>query len=355
MVNEVVDRARVFATDPHADQRLINALAEFGLHQAAPKPSVSPDASSDERLAWISQAEQGFEALFTKQAEGLEPIEGVERESVEIAGYDGNRIRLQIHYPKRRAEELPAVLHIHGGGMTMLSTFNPTYVHFRDALASKGLVVVGVEFRNAGGALGPHPFPAGINDVHCALTWVRSKRDEIGFKSITLVGESGGAHLSISCSLRCVSDGQLDCIDGVYAMCPMLFDPRKAYPESLASHEENANYFIDQVTLQICANAYDPGGAESENPLCWPMQAQKDLLKALPRHLISVNELDPLRDEGLEFYQSLRAAGVECDFRVVSGTCHSGDCNFPNVVGDLFWETVNDIARFTSSHRGQPA
>lgn len=352
MAYEVADRAGGFAGDPRSDHRLVNALAEFGLHGAAPKPGVSPDAPEHERLAWISAAEQGFEALFTAQAEGLEPMREVVREDLEIDGYDGNRIRLQIHSPEVRGAELPAVLHVHGGGMTMLSTFNPTYVHFRDALASKGMLVVGVEFRNAGGVLGPHPFPAGLNDVYRTLEWLRNKSDELGLGSITLVGESGGAHLAVSCSLKAVLSEQRDRIDGVYAMCPMLFDPRESYPETLASHEENANYFIDHVTLQICANAYDPEGTESENPLCWPMQAKQDLLKALPPHRISVNELDPLRDEGLEYHRRLQAAGVVSDFRVVPGTCHSGDCNFPKAVSDIFEKTVDDIARFAFSREG---
>ena len=354
MANEVVDRARGFAADPRADQRLIRALAEFGLHEVAPGPSVAPHAPEDERLAYPRQAEQGFEALFTAQAQGREAIDGVVREHAEITGYDGNDIRLQIHYPENRAAGLPAVLHIHGGGMTMLSTFNPTYVYFREALASKGMLVVGVEFRNAGGALGPHPFPAGLNDIYCALEWLRDKNDELGFGSITLVGESGGAHLAISCALKAVLNERLDFVDGVYAMCPMLFDPRLTYPASLCSHEQNANYFIDHTTLQICANAYDPGGAESANPLCWPMQAEQDLLQALPPHLISLNQLDPLRDEGLEFDRRLRAAGVESNSRVVQGTCHSGDCNFPKAVSDLFWATVDDIARFASSNTSRP-
>ena len=66
---------------------------------------------------------------------------------------------------------LLGVLHIHGGGMVILSAAGPLYTRWREALAASGMVVVGVEFRNAAGALGSHPFPAGLNDCSSALAW----------------------------------------------------------------------------------------------------------------------------------------------------------------------------------------
>ena len=42
----------------------------------------------------------------------------------------------------------------------------------------------------------------------------------------------------------------------------------------------------------------------------------------MPPHVISVNELDPLRDEGLDYYRRLLRAGVSAVGRMVAGTCH---------------------------------
>lgn len=47
------------------------------------------------------------------------------------------------------------------------------------------------------------------------------------------------------------------------------------------------------------------------------------LLRGLPPRAISVNELDPLRDEGLVYYRALLAAGVNATARTVHGTCHA--------------------------------
>ena len=50
-------------------------------------------------------------------------------------------------------------------------------MHWRDDLAATGMVVVGVEFRNAAGALGPHPFPAGLNDCASGAQWAIANKE----------------------------------------------------------------------------------------------------------------------------------------------------------------------------------
>jgi hypothetical protein len=48
--------------------------------------------------------------------------------------------------------------------MAICSATDVGFARGREYLAATGLVVVGVEFRNSGGKLGPHPYPAGLND-----------------------------------------------------------------------------------------------------------------------------------------------------------------------------------------------
>lgn len=342
-------QTRTFASDPRADQRLIQALSEFGMHEAQPVQAIKHTDSESARLAWLIEAEKGFEALLAAQVMGLEPAREVDREIQNIVGTDGTCIRLHVHSPRNPVEPARAVLHVHGGGMTMLSSTNPLYVYFRDAIASRGFTVVGVEFRNAAGNLGPHPFPAGLTDIYSSLNWLSSRPQGMGFESIVLVGESGGANLAIACGLLDAQRNSPRLVDGVYALCPMLVDARQPPDETIVSHTENADYFISKTILQMCAASYDPVGVHRKNPLCWPLEASLDDLRALPPHVISVNELDPLRDEGLQFFERLVLAGVEARQRLVRGTCHAGDCNFPNATNDTFWTTISDIVDFVQS------
>jgi acetyl esterase/lipase len=62
-----------------------------------------------------------------------------------------------------------------------------------------------------------------------------------------------------------------------------------------------------------------------------------------------VNELDPLRDEGLRYYRSLLRAGVPTLGRIVAGTCHAGDMMTPGEMPDVYAATVRDISGFAHS------
>jgi acetyl esterase/lipase len=85
------------------------------------------------------------------------------------------------------------------------------------------------------------------------------------------------------------------------------------------------------------------------DPLAWPYHAPVEDLAGLPPHVVSVNELDPLRDEGLAYYRKLGEAGVSVVSRTVNGTCHAGDCLFRRDMPDVYAATVRDIASFAHS------
>ena len=77
--------------------------------------------------------------------------------------------------------------------------------------------------------------------------------------------------------------------------------------------------------------------------------ANNEDLCGLPPNMISVNEMDLFRDEGLKYYRNLLAAGVKASSRTVNGTCHSADVIFPNAAPDIFAATLWDIYGFTLS------
>ena len=61
--------------------------------------------------------------------------------------------------------------------------------------------------------------------------------------------------------------------------------------------------------------------------------------------MISVNECDPLRDEGINFYRLLMDAGVSATCRQVMGTIHGTEI-FPIVCPEISAETARSIADF---------
>jgi acetyl esterase/lipase len=270
-----------------------------------------------------------------------------------IRGEDGNAITLYLHKPTDVEGPLPCIYHTHGGGMVMMSATDPMFVRVRNRLAAMGLVVVGVEFRNGGGRLGNHPFPAGLTDCSSGLRWVHERRDDLGISGIVISGESGGGNLAIATTLNAKEQGWLDHIDGVYAMCPYIYGGYARPAPDLLSLTENDGYMLSCPQMAAIARVYDPEGRNAANPLAWPYQAGVDDLAGLPPHVISVNELDPLRDEGLAFYRKLLAAGVPAVARTVHGTPHAGDLAFPDVTPEIYAETTRSICGFAYAVAGQ--
>ena len=84
---------------------------------------------------------------------------------------------------------------------------------------------------------------------------------------------------------------------------------------------------------------------ENEDPLAWPSFATEDDVRGLPPTVISVNECDPLRDEGIAFYRTLLRAGVPAQCRQVMGTIHATEI-FQMACPDISRETAASLAQF---------
>lgn len=335
--------------DPRADARMVAAFAPLGLDQPSPAAPLDTRAPLADRRAYVAGFEQQFAMVINALFPSPSPISGVTETVVDIPGADGNSIRLYIHRPSSSDGPLPCIVHLHGGGMVMFEASWPNYRRWRDELAADGTVVIGVEFRNGAGSLGPHPFPAGLSDCASAVRWTHAHRDELGASTIVVSGESGGGNLSLATALLANRDGWIDEIDGVYAQCPFISNQWGVKSPELPSLHENDGYLLDVGAMDVLASVYDPSGENAGNPLCWPYHADPAELRGLPPHVISVNELDPFRDEGLEYARKLARAGISVVSRCVDGTCHAGDTLLPEALPDVYRATIRDITGFAKS------
>jgi acetyl esterase len=335
--------------DPRADPRMIAAMAPFDLGELPEPMPVDAQSPLDTLLELVAATEEGMEMMFAALAADAPPVDGVTRRVEVIRGVDGNDITVFIHRPDGVDGALPGILHVHGGGMVLLEAAGAGYSNWRDQLAQAGLVVVGVEFRNGGGKHGPYPFPAGLNDCSSALQWVNDNKRALGISKVVVSGESGGGNLTLATTLKAKRDGRIDQIDGVYAQCPYISNAYSRKAPELPSLYENDGYFLSCESMGFLSRVYDPNGDNATNPLAWPYFASSADLTGLPPHVISVNQLDPLRDEGLAYYRKLLDAGVPAFSRTVNGTAHAGDIMFQAAMPEVHAGTVRDIAGFAKS------
>ncbi|MGW0035248.1 alpha/beta hydrolase fold domain-containing protein [Gordonia sp. NPDC003376] len=338
-------------TDPRTNRRLLATLAQFDLDAPSGVPPVGRGSDPADIDEFLDGAHAGFEALYAAVPAGQPsgPHKQIDRRTLAIEGDDGNELTLHVFSPAGATGPLPAVVYIHGGGMTILDTDNNVHRTWCGDIASFGAIVIAVDFRNAHGPV-KNPFPAGLNDCLAATRWIDAHRTELGISRLVLQGESGGANLAIAVALSARRQGRTDLIDGVYALVPYISG---AYNWSetdklaaLPSLVENDGYFIKCEMLDLLVHAYDPDGLNARNPLAWPYFATSDDLTGLPPHVVSVNELDPLRDEGLAYARALDAAGVPVVSRINPGLTHGADSIFKDGASQFYRFTVADIHRF---------
>ena len=263
-----------------------------------------------------------------------------------VSAPDGNTIKVQIIRPDT-PERLPCVYYIHGGGMQTMSCFNGMYRSWGRIIAARGVAVVMVDFRNAlRPSLAPEvaPFPAGLNDCVSGLRWLVTQASALNIDParIVVAGESGGGNLAIATVLKLKQDGDLGLIKGLYALCPYIAG-QWPLPQNPSSTENNG------LLLELHSNrgrvAYGVEAFEAKNPLAWPAFATEADVAGFPPTVISVNECDPLRDEGIGFYRLLIRAGVAARCRQVMGTIHGTEI-FSITCPDISRDTASDLANF---------
>lgn len=334
-------------TDPRSDPKMLALFAPFGLDVRAPDLPVDRQSPREDLLATALAVEQAFDGVFAALLSDVPEPQGLTSTTETITGVDGNQVTLYVDRPSNVDGPLPGLLHLHGGGMAVLTS--ATSVVWRQKLAERGCVVVGVEFRNAAGSLGPHPFPAGLNDCSSALDWMHERRGDLGVSSIVVTGESGGGNLSVATALKAKRDGRLDHVDGVYAQVPFVFGGYDTPDPALPSLVENEGYVLGPSVMTLMSSLYDPDGRHARNPLAWPYYATVDDVVGLPPHVITTDELDPLRDEGQAYLRTLQKAGVRATGHVYNGVPHAGELLGAAALPDLFERALRDVVAFAES------
>jgi acetyl esterase/lipase len=345
----LADPDSTLGTDTRSDPRMVKAFAPFGLDGHPPASTVTADSRLEDRHAYAAAQEEAMTTVFNSLVQDLPAIEGVTTTTTTITGVDGNDITLFISRPADAVGALPCVVHLHGGGMAILSAADLNYTYIREYLAATGVVVVGVEFRNASGKLGAYPYPAGLNDCAAAIRWTAAHRGDLGVTHLLVAGESGGGNLTLTVAHKAKREGWIHEIAGFYAQCPYMSNRWHDRCDELQSLQECDGYFLDCQFMAMVASLYDPTGSHGSDATCWAGVATDDELTGLPPHVISVNELDPLRDEGLRYYRQLVRAGVPAVGRVVAGTCHAGDLLFAGVMPEVFAASMRDLSGFAKS------
>jgi acetyl esterase/lipase len=337
------------AEDPRIDPRIKNVFGLLGelagpAGDAACREDLLAEVNTEEAIAGRQVLTQFLDMCDTEEIASSAGLTVTEH--VVASEPDGNKINIRFIRPEGD-EPKACVYYIHGGGMQALSCYDGNYRAWGRIIAAQGVAVAMVDFRNA---LTPSsveevaPYPAGLNDCVSGLKWVVANAADLGIdpNRIVVAGESGGGNLTLALGLKLKQDGDLGLVRGLYALCPYIAGIWPL-PENPSSTENNG--ILLDLHNNRGAMAYGIEQLEARNPLAWPGFASEDDVRGLVPTVISVNECDPLRDEGINFYRLLLRAGVPARCRQVMGTIHGTEI-FPMVCPEISHDTAVNIADF---------
>jgi acetyl esterase/lipase len=336
------------AADRRLDPRIkaiLSAITQVARGDVDSREVLLAEANSDA----ARQEAELFQAFMDLcDTEEAAPSAGLRVHTEKImSAPDGNTINLQVIRPDTD-ETLACVYYIHGGGMASMSCYDGMYRGWGKLIAANGVAVVMVDFRNsvvASSAPEVAPFPAGLNDCVSGLRWVANNAAQLNIDParIVIAGESGGGNLTLATGLKLNRDGDLGLVKGLYALCPYIAGqwPLPEHPSSV----DNNGILLD-LHNNRGAMGYGIDAFNERNPLAWPSFATVDDVAGFPPTVINVNECDPLRDEGINFYRLLLQAGIPARCRQMMGTMHGTEI-FLIACPDVSRDTARDIAAFS--------
>jgi acetyl esterase len=253
---------------------------------------------------------------FYSQARFVSNPEPPELESVQPLSIPAphGAIPARIYTPKtlRKTGGLaPCLVFFHGGGW-VIGDLETHDVVCRKLAHEGELIVISVDYR-----LAPeHKFPAAVDDAIHATKWIAANAGKLGIDAsrVSVGGDSAGGNLAAVVALA-ARDGNGPKIAG-----QVLVYPATDFSMKHPSHAEpETSILLTHSVIRWFSNHY-LGGADINDWRVSPARAKT--LAGLPPAYVLTAGADPLRDEGDEYAERLKEAGVAVTYRHFPGQFH---------------------------------
>ncbi|ART70983.1 alpha/beta hydrolase [Mycobacterium dioxanotrophicus] len=211
----------------------------------------------------------------------------------------------------------PAVVYCHSGGF-VLGNLDVDQIQCVELARQGRCTVIAMDYR-----LAPeHPFPAALDDAMAVLRWVAARADDLDIDAtrIAVAGSSAGGALAAVLA-QCSAAASAPPI-----VFQLLHQPALDDRPTGSKAEFGDTPGFDAPAAAAMWRHYLAGqeGAAAAVP------ARAATLDGLAPALITCSELDPLRDEALDYARRLLAAGVSTELHVFPGACHGFDSLLPH-------------------------
>ena len=233
--------------------------------------------------------------------------------SVSIPGPTGV-IPARHYRPPAGGAAAPLLVFYHGGGWVfgdLDSHDSACRLICRDA----GIHVLAVDYR-----LAPeHLAPAAVDDAYAAYRWARERAVDLGAdpRRVAVGGDSAGGNLAAVVT-RLVRDAG----DPLPALQWLIYPVTDLRGMTRSRSLLGEGFLLTKHDIDWFQDTYVKGsGLDFSDPLVSPLLAED--LSGLSPALVVTAGFDPLRDEGDQYADRLRQAGVAVDHRQMSSMIHA--------------------------------
>ncbi|SOB99348.1 acetyl esterase [Ureibacillus xyleni] len=276
------------------------------------------------------------QAMIAPVPEGVEVPQVAKVENRQIPVNEGE-ITVRIYTPEGDGP-FPLFVYYHGGGW-VLGNLDTSDAGCRLLAENTKRVVVSVDYR-----LAPEfKYPVPVEDSYAALCWAHDHAEELNAiaDDIVVGGDSAGGNLATIMTILSQEN------NGPSISAQALIYPVTNLDFTTASYEKFAEGFGLDKDLMIWFGEYYVNSEEDyKNVDVSPLLCED--VSALPPAVIVAAENDVLFDEGAEYRDKLKEAGVKVEYSVLPGSIHGFFSNMA-VFADETKETVSAIAQFLNA------
>lgn len=252
---------------------------------------------------------------------------------------DGEEIRLHI-YKKVGSTNKQALIYFHGGGYLYGAPEQSDQFLFR-LVSETGITIIAPCYR-----LAPkYQFPTPIQDGFDALLWIidnGKKHLNIDTNNLIIYGASAGGHLAAAVCQKATDSG-LKNIGLQFLLYPVITNLLST--KSMLEFADTP--FWNKTYAEISWKHFL--GENVNQSIRYADLFNYDKFYALPPAVIIAVELDPLRDEAINYAQTLVAHGVTTEVWLIPGAMHVFDRYKSKLTEDFFQFNLKTIANFIAT------
>jgi len=272
-------------------------------------------------------------------------VEGLDCREEWVSRGDGSSIRVRIYKPLAPLKDGPGVLWMHGGGYAQ-GVPEMSGDMYKRLIDTADCVIVAPDYRLSIDA----PYPAALDDCYKVLLWMKNHAKELGIREDQLMagGESAGGGLTAALALLARDRGDVN-LAFQMPLYPMLDDRMLS-----ESARENNAYVWNSATNRWGWKLYLGDWYGREVPIYAAPGRAADY-RNLPPAVTFVGDIEPFRDETIQYVEHLRAAGIAVDFRVYKGAYHGFDIIHPKAaISKAARDFLMESFRFAAVHYVAP-